>query len=136
MVNPVVATSPDVAGAPFEFIFTLPPKLALPAPVIVKAFVSKELEFDVLNISDCPVLLWSIYAVPALLNLKLFSSILNVYEDNKYFSLFYDIEKYFGSFGSVYYADFISGNYEATIPSDETMNIVSVNKILDSNFLC
>ena len=66
------------------------------------------------------------------IKVELFSSILNVYEDNKYFSLFYDIEKYFGSFGSVYYADFISGNYEATIPSDETMNIVSVNKILDS----
>lgn len=66
------------------------------------------------------------------INIELFSSILNVYENNLYFSLFYDIEKYFGSYGSFYYAKFISGNYEATIPSDETMNIISVKKILNS----
>lgn len=59
---------------------------------------------------------------------ELFGSVLNTY-NTSYCSMFYDIEKIFGSYGSFFDMEIISGNYSVNPPFDneiifQTMNIL------------
>ena len=60
-----------------------------------------------------------------------FSSIINCNLDN-YYSLFYDIEKIFGSNGSFFNSVLMKGNYEINPPFDEEIIKMTVEKIIDS----
>ena len=62
---------------------------------------------------------------------ELFGSALNTYFD-KYCSLFYDIEKYFGSFGSIDNFKPIKGNYTMNPPFDEFIIRDSCNILIES----
>jgi len=62
---------------------------------------------------------------------ELFGSALNTYFD-KYCSLFYDIEKYFGSFGSLNFFTPIKGNYTMNPPFDENLIKNSAKMIISS----
>jgi hypothetical protein len=59
---------------------------------------------------------------------ELFGSVLNTY--NRYYcSLFYDIEKYFGSMGSFFDIELLSGKFSMNPPFDNRLMGEAVNKI-------
>lgn len=62
---------------------------------------------------------------------ELFGSALNTYFD-KYCSLFYDIEKHFGSYGSLNFFKPIKGNYTMNPPFDEFIIENSMRHIIES----
>jgi hypothetical protein len=68
-----------------------------------------------------------------LVNFELFGSILNVNcstRCNLYCSMFYDIEKYFGSYGSFEYLQPIKGNFSINPPFDEIIIEKMMDKII------
>lgn len=65
------------------------------------------------------------------INFECFASPINVYYD-KYCSLFYDIEKHFGSYGSFYLMKYIRGFYIANPPYENYMLELMVNKFIES----
>jgi hypothetical protein len=64
-------------------------------------------------------------------NFELFGSGINRYYDN-YCSLFYDLEKYFGSMGNFFNIELIEGLYFANPPFDEDIMANMAIKLLDS----
>lgn len=68
-------------------------------------------------------------------NFELFASSINAYFDN-YCSLFYDVEKYFGSNGSFFLTNIQQGNYVANPPFDGNIMkymAIYLKKALESN---
>lgn len=65
------------------------------------------------------------------INFELFASSINVYYDN-YCSLFYDIEKHFGSFGNFYHLKLIKGFFIANPPYETILLEKMVNKFIKS----
>ena len=61
-------------------------------------------------------------------NFELFASSINSYKN--YCSLFYDIEKNFGSYGNFFNINIISGFYKANMPYDEEIMKLSCNKLV------
>lgn len=62
---------------------------------------------------------------------ELFGSVLNTFNTN-YCSLFYDLEKYFGSKGSLYYFTPISGAYSVNPPFDEMIIKNTAQKLVNN----
>lgn len=71
-------------------------------------------------------------------NFELFGSVLNINCSNstsgcnKYCSMFYDIEKYFSSYGSFHFFEPIKGNYTINPPFDELIIEKSINKLINA----
>ena len=65
------------------------------------------------------------------IDFELFASTINSYYD-KYCSLFYDIEKYFGSYGSFYHIKLEKGFFIANPPYDELLLEKMVDKFINS----
>ena len=64
------------------------------------------------------------------INFELFGSVINTALDH-YCSLFYDIEKYFGSLGSSFDIEIISGNFTINPPFDETIMEKIIDRLLN-----
>ena len=65
------------------------------------------------------------------INMECFASSINVHYD-KYCSMFYDIEKDFGSYGNFYLIKYIKGFYIANPPYENYMLELMVQKFIDS----
>jgi hypothetical protein len=65
------------------------------------------------------------------INMECFASSINVHYD-KYCSMFYDIEKDFGSYGNFYLIKYIKGFYIANPPYENYMLELMVKKFIDS----
>ena len=63
-------------------------------------------------------------------NFELFGSAINTISDN-YCSLYYDIEKYFGSYGNFFNINIDSGIYWCNPPYDDTIMNNTVNKLVN-----
>jgi hypothetical protein len=63
------------------------------------------------------------------LNFETFGSFLNV-NSNNFCSLYFDIERYFGSFGNFFSTTFIKGFYLFNPPFQEDIIIIGINRIL------